>query len=66
MARYIPTPDIWTLDDGERAKLQPGQWVTCGAATYKSRFYAIKPNGHVTAFHGPNASRKLVQYLGRK
>jgi hypothetical protein len=66
MARYVKTPDIWTLDDSERAKLQPGQWVTCGKAAHKSRFYAMRNNGHVVAFHGPNASAKLVQYLGRK
>jgi hypothetical protein len=65
MARYVKTPDIWTLDDKQRAALQPGQWVTCGDAVYKSRFYRQNV-ASTLAFHGPNASAKLLQYLGRK
>ena len=30
MVRYIKAPDIWTLTDEQRAKLQPGQWVYAG------------------------------------
>jgi hypothetical protein len=64
MAKFTPAPDIWTLDDSARAKLQPGQWIKCGEAAHLSRFYRFNPaTGHVTAFHGPNATRKLREYV---
>lgn len=70
MARYIKTPDIWTLDEAARAKLQPGQWITCGGNPHGhglSRFYRHTEYSD-TAFHGPNATRKMRQYIaaGRK
>lgn len=64
MARYIPTVDIWSLDDAERAKLQPGQWIRCGKSAHLSRFYR-QHSGGTLAFHGtaPHATRKLLGYL---
>ena len=65
MAKFVPTPDIWTLDDTARAALQPGQWIKCGDSPHGlSRFYRFNPaTGHVVAFHGPNATRKLRAYV---
>lgn len=65
MAKFTPARDIWTMTDAERAALQPGQWIKCGDAPHGlSRFYRFNPaTGHVTAFHGPNATRKLRQYV---
>lgn len=66
MARYIPTVDIWTLDETERAALQPGQWVRCGDSAHLSRFYRQNV-ASTLAFHGPAplATRKMREYLNR-
>lgn len=64
MARFVKAPDIWAMDDSERAKLQPGQWVRLGESGQLSRFYRFNAaTGHVVAFHGPNPTRKLRQYV---
>lgn len=66
MARYIKTPDIWDLDDTARAALQPGQHILCGGDPHghgPSRFYRYRPGGHVVAFHGPKATRKMMAYI---
>lgn len=39
MARYQPTIDIHKLDQRDRAKLQPGQWVRAGENGPTGRFY---------------------------
>lgn len=39
MTRYQPALDIWTLDDTQRAALQPGQWVYAGERSNMGRFY---------------------------
>lgn len=66
MARYIKTPDVWELDEAARAALQPGQWITCGGnfgrVAFLSRFYRHTAH-HDTAFHGPNATRKMREYV---
>ena len=64
MARYQPAIDIWTLDDTERAKLQPGQWIKCGTSQHLSRFYRQNV-ASTLAFHGPSphATRKMRAYL---
>lgn len=38
MSRFQPTIDIWELDDEQRARLQPGQWVTAGPDGPRGRF----------------------------
>lgn len=64
MAKFIKAPDIWSMTDAQRATLQPGQWVRCGESAMLSRFHSFNPaTGHVTAFHGPNATRKFRQYV---
>lgn len=64
MARFVKAPDIWAMDDSERAKLQPGQWVRLGESGQLSRFYRFNAaTGHVVAFHGPHPTRKLRQYI---
>jgi hypothetical protein len=39
MARFVPTVDVWTLDETQRAALAIGQWVTAGPDGPKGRFY---------------------------
>jgi hypothetical protein len=64
MAKFIKAPDIWNMTDAERATLQPGQWIKCGESGMLSRFYHFNPaTGHVTAFHGPRATRKMREYV---
>jgi hypothetical protein len=64
MAKFSAPVDIWNLDDSERAKLQPGQWIKCGDNPHLSRFLRFNPaTGHVLAFHGPNATRQFREFL---
>jgi len=69
--RYLPTLDVWepaisaAIDSGA-LRLQRGQWVKCGDSPYRSRIHEIKRRGghvvHIRAFHGPDASRKFLEY----
>lgn len=67
MARYVAAPDLWDAStradlDAGRLTLQPGQWVRLGDQI--SRFYRHNPaTGHVVAFHGPRATRKMSAYV---
>ena len=52
MARFVRTLDVWQLDASQRAKLQPGQWVTAGPNGPKGRFLGEAPRSTVCAWLG--------------
>lgn len=65
--KYIKAIDIWAYGEAVRngqIKLQSGQWVRCGENGPLSRFHAVsRPGGIIYAFHGPDASRKYLNYV---
>lgn len=61
MARFTKTVDIWTLDDAQRAQLQPGQWVQAGEDGPKGRFFG-QGRSTVCAWLG-NARRDYRGYM---
>lgn len=61
-SRFLPTVDIWTLTDEQRAALIPGQWVSAGTPDADrsncGRFYGITRSGSaVVAWNGNARTR---------
>lgn len=57
MAKFKPTVELWDLTEDQIARLQPGQWVTCGGLP-RSRFVGISPTGRsVWVAHGVGKER---------
>lgn len=66
MAQYVKTPEMWDLSDEDRAKLQPGQWVTCGGG--RGRFaglYGDLRTPWVTHFDGTTVPLSQFQSMTR-
>lgn len=65
--RFQPAIDIWKLNDEQRAKLQPGQWVYAGTRDNLGRFYG-QGRSTVVAWRGngrhdwPNYCRAVRDY----
>jgi len=60
--RYQPTLDIWNLTTDQRARLQPGQWVTAGGN--KGIYLGTKPSGtEVVAWYGNAKARQYRDYI---
>jgi hypothetical protein len=59
--RFLPTVNLWTLSDADRAALLPGQWVSAGTpdATRSNcgRFYGVRRSGSVVVAWNGNARR---------
>jgi hypothetical protein len=52
MAAFTPTVDVWTLDEAQRSKLQPGQWVRAGE------------DGPIGRWMGQGRATSVVAWLG--
>ena len=63
MSRFLPTLDIWTLDDAQRASLQVGQWVTAGQDGPKGRFYGQGRSTVVAWIGNAKGSRDYRGYM---
>lgn len=55
MARYRSTIDIYTLNDDQRAKLQPGQWIGNGSTEPTGRWMGMGRAGTAIAAWRGNA-----------
>ena len=60
-SRFLPTVDIWTLSDEQRAALTPGQWVSAGTPDADrsncGRFYGVTRSGSIVVAWNGNARR---------
>lgn len=63
MNKFLPTLDIWTLSDEQRAALRPGQWVTAGVDGPKGRFYGQGRSTVVAWIGNARASRDYAGYM---
>lgn len=59
--KFTKTVDIWALNEVERAKLQPGQWVSAGVDGPRGRFFG-EGRSTVVAWEG-NARGRYVSYM---
>jgi len=60
MARYMARIDIWKLNDSQRSKLQPGQYIVAGEDGPTGRFWG-QGRTTVAAWDG-NARRNYAAY----
>ncbi len=57
--RFLPTVNLWTLNDNQRAALIPGQWVSAGepddTRSNCGRFYGVTAGGSIVVAWNGNA-----------
>jgi hypothetical protein len=63
MSRFLPTLDIWALDDAQRARLPIGQWVTAGPDGPKGRFLGQGRSTVVAWLGNARGSRDYHGYM---